>query len=254
MSQLIDENLNQKIENTLQAISGMMPAIRQEIRSIKNDKSNSEQRIERTLDILIDYLHWGYGEKEFKELNTYYASLNKKSASQYRRYFIEITEIDIPEPDEHEPEPTEIGWLDIQKEPTAKIKEFIKSLFEANIPGSWFRFEKVNYQESLARKPDPEMQYETFIQNIRDNRLVRFDVNKKEFHPDDPYEDVNVISLFAACIYLPETPEIERLAWHFTPIGYGFFHEHPNYKTIDDIFKNIFNTEMRTYKSVFTRG
>lgn len=249
---MFDDKLKRKIESTLQAIDGMMPTIRQEIRSIKNDKSDSEQRIERTLDILLDYLHWGLGEEEFKELNHYYASIDEKKAAHYARFFTQITEEEIADTDDYENyEIIETGpiWLDIQKEPTQKIKKFISALFESEIPGSWFRFDKVDLQESVTREADTQMTHQKFIQCMQDNRLVRLDLNKKEPYPGNPHQNINVISLFVACVQTPGSPDIERLARHFTPIDYGFFKNHPNYKTVDGIFKKIFNADMERYSA-----
>lgn len=248
MSQVFDDKLKRKIESTLQAIDGMLPTIRQEIRSIKNDKSDSEQRIERTLDILLDYLHWGLGEQEFKELNLYYAALDEKKAALYSRFFTQITEEEINEDDENY-EIIETGpiWLDIQKESTYKIKAFVTELFETEIPGSWFRFDKVDLRESVKREPDTQMTHRKFVQCIRDNRLVRLDLNKKEPYPENPRQEINVISLFLACVQVPGKPGIERLARHFTPIDYGFYKNHPNYKIVDELFKKTFNMDMDKY-------
>jgi len=247
MSQVFDDKLKRKIESTLQAIDGMMPTIRQEIRAIKNDKSNSEQRIERTLDILLDYLHWGLGEAEFKELNHYYAVLDEEKAERYNRFFTQITEEEIVDNDDYEIVETGPIWLDIQKEPTVKIKQFMTALFETEIPGSWFRFDKVDLREFVTRRSDTGMTHRKFIQCIQDNRLVRLDINKKEPYPDNPRQTVNVISLFVACVQVPGIPGIERLARHFTPIDYGFFKHHPNYKIVDALFKKVFSRDMESY-------
>jgi len=247
MSQVFDDKLKRKIESTLQAIDGMMPTIRQEIRAIKNDKSNSEQRIERTLDILLDYLHWGFGEEEFKELNHYYAVLDEEKAGRYNRFFTQITEEEIVDTDDYEIVETGPLWLDIQREPTVKIKQFMTALFETEIPGSWFRFDKVDLREFVTRRPDTGMTHRKFIQCIQDSRLVRLDINKKEPYPDNPRQSVNVISLFVACVQVPGIPGIERLARHFTPIDYGFFKNHPNYKIVNELFKKVFNRDMESY-------
>lgn len=246
---LIDEELRQSIQNTLKAVKEMMPMIRQEVREIINTKSNSERRIERTLDTLLNYLHWGFGEKEFKELNEYYYTVDKENAAEYQALFNEMLEEDIVDPlviQLKDPEPIR---LNIQKEPIGEIKEFLKALFEASLPGSWHRFARLDYNGSTRRQVDSQMTYETFIANITKNTLVNFEINRKEAPPSNPSLKINVIRLFMGCVELPDSQHIERLAWHCIPIESGYFRHHSNYKIVDDIFKKVFDLDMESYKS-----
>ena len=141
-------------------------------------------------------------------------------------------------------------WLNIEKESTKKISEFMKTLFEADIPGSWYWFDKLDCSVSFARQLDKQMTYKKFIRNIRKNRFVRFAINRKEHPPDDLFKNVNVICLYIAFVRLPGSKHVERMAWHCTPIDSIYFREHPNYKKIDEIFKKTFKTDMKSYETL----
>jgi len=139
-------------------------------------------------------------------------------------------------------------WLNIDKEPTKKINAFMKILFEADIPGSWYWFDKLNCRVSFARQRDDRMMYKKFIRHIRKDRIVRFQINRIEYPPDDPFKRVNVIGFFIGFVRLPDSEGTERMAWHCTPIDSGYFRKHPNYQRVDEIFKRVFKTDMRSYQ------
>jgi hypothetical protein len=248
-NELITEELRQSIQNTLKAVKEMMPMIRQEIREIINSRSKSERRIERTLDTLLNYLHWGFGEKEFKELNEYYYTVDKEYAAEYEALFNEMLEEDIVDPLVTQLKAPEPVRLNIEKEPLERIKKFLKALFEANLPGSWHRFAKLDYNGLTRRQVDSQMTYETFIANINKNTLVNFEINSKEAPPANPARKINVIRLFMGGLALPDSQHVERLAWHCTPIESGYFRDHPNYKRMDEIFKKVFDSNMESYDS-----
>ncbi|MCX6584710.1 MAG: hypothetical protein NT166_31445 [Candidatus Aminicenantes bacterium] len=249
MNEIIDTELKKSIQGTLDAVKQMIPVIRQEVRSIINNKSNSELRIERALDTLLNYLHWGFGQREFCELNDYYFSIEKKHAIQYRQMFNDMMDDNIVDPlviKMKDPEPIR---LDIENEPLEKIKVFMKTLFETDIPGNWRRFVKLDLNGDLERITDPEMSYDTFIENIGENKIIHFEINRLELPPANPSAKVNVIRLFMGGVELPGSKHVERLAWHCSPVDSGYFKDHPNYKRVDDIFKGVFNTDMDSYES-----
>jgi hypothetical protein len=247
---IITAELKQKIQGTLDAVKQMMPVIRQEVREIINHKSNSEPRIERALDTLLNYLHWGFGQQEFIELNDYYFSIDKENAAQYRQMFQEMMDDDIVDPLVMKMKTPDPVRLNIENEPLDKIKAFVKTLFETEIPGSWLSFYKLDLNGDMKRRPDPEMSYAIFIDNIRENKILHFEINRLELPPANPSEKVNVIRLFMGGVELPESKHIERLAWHCTPVDCGYFKEHPNYKRVDGIFEQVFNTNMESYAAI----
>lgn len=250
MNDIITTELRKSIQHTLDAVKQMMPVIRQEVREIINKNSNSEPRIERTLDTLLNYLHWGFGQQEFVELNEYYFSIDKENAAQYQQMFDEMMNENIVDPlimKMKAPEPIHLG---IENEPLEKIKEFMKTLFETDIPGSWQRFYQLDLNGDLRRKTDPDMSHKIFIENIRENKIVHFEINRLELSPTIPTEQINVIRFFMGGVELPGSKHIERLAWHCTPVDSGYFKDHPNYKRVDHIFKRVFNTDMESYPSL----
>jgi hypothetical protein len=250
MNDIITAELKKSIQDTLDAVKQMMPVIRQEVRAIINSKSNSEPRIERALDTLLNYLHWGFGQQEFIELNDYYFSIDKENAAAYRQMFDEMMDDNIVDPLVMKMKTPEPIRLDIENEPLEKIKVFVKTLFEADIPGSWRHFYKLDLNGDLKRKPDPDMSHKIFIENIRENKIVHFEINRLELPPANHSEKVNVIRLFMGGVELPDSKHVERLAWHCTPVDSGYFKDHPNYKRVDDIFKRVFKTDMESYMSL----
>ncbi|MDQ1354260.1 MAG: hypothetical protein QG657_4569 [Acidobacteriota bacterium] len=250
MNDIITTELKKSIQDTLDAVKQMMPIIRREVREIINSKSNSEARIERALDTLLNYLHWGFGQQEFIELNDYYFSIDKENAAQYRHMFDEMMDDNIVDPLVMKMKIPEPIRLDIENEPLEKIKVFVKTLFETDIPGSWRHFYKLDLNGDLKRKPDPEMSHKIFIENIRENKIVHFEINRLELPPANHSEKVNVIRLFMGGVELPDSKHVERLAWHCTPVDSGYFKDHPNYKRVDDIFKRVFKTDMESYMSL----
>lgn len=63
---------------------------KQECEQILQTKSKDSQRIERTLDSLLECFVFGLGEKEIESLINYYSTLNKKGASFYRTEYKKI--------------------------------------------------------------------------------------------------------------------------------------------------------------------
>jgi hypothetical protein len=239
MSKLIDAELKKLIQKTQDIVKQMLPFLQEEVQSIISSRETSEHRIEHVLDRILDCLYSGFGEMEFKALNSYYATVNPQNAADYQRFYDEIME-DDPEqnnestsdqavspvvPEIHYPE----IWLDIEKESVKKTKEFMKALFQSNIPGSWHWFDKLDCSVSFARQPDPGMTLNKFIGNIRKNRFVRLQINRKEHPPADLFKTMNVIGFCVCTVKLADSPGIERFAWHCTPIEPGYFREHPNY-------------------------
>ncbi len=151
----------------------MMPFIEEEVHSIISSGETSEHRIEHVLDRILDCLYSGFGDMEFKALNNYYATLNPQNAAEYQRFYDEIMENDVEQSDGSTsnqaapPVVPEIDypeiWLNIEKESAKKTKEYMRALFESNIPGSWYWFDKLDCSISLARQPDPDMTYKKFI-------------------------------------------------------------------------------------------
>lgn len=80
------KQLMQLIEHTA------MPVLRVEIDAIVSGGDSSEREIERILDQLLNYIPLGYGEKEFKRLNAYYAKINPDYSRAYDGFYRELFE------------------------------------------------------------------------------------------------------------------------------------------------------------------
>jgi len=63
---------------------------KQECEQIIQTKSTDSQRIERTLDSLLECFNFGLGEKEILLLIEYYDTFNKEGASFYRQEYQSI--------------------------------------------------------------------------------------------------------------------------------------------------------------------
>ena len=66
-----------------------MPAIRNQIGYIIKNKIDSADMIEETLEVLLNYMDMGHGEKEFKKLNSYYYKINKENSKEYTELYNE---------------------------------------------------------------------------------------------------------------------------------------------------------------------
>jgi len=91
----MDENLDltkivKQILIIKKSIEKNLPAITTEIEVIINRGIKSTQRIERILDTLLDYGQMEVGEKEFRQLNDYYASFNQENAAFYNAFYEEM--------------------------------------------------------------------------------------------------------------------------------------------------------------------
>ena len=85
--QLKREEIIKKMRPLHRIIRVEMPRIRQDIEDIVKNHIDSKKQIEELLDTLLSYLSLGYGEEEFKRLNDYYFSINKKNSRAYSRFY-----------------------------------------------------------------------------------------------------------------------------------------------------------------------
>lgn len=93
----------QNLEKTIKEIGKMsqrikrnmerqLPVLNEQIDNLIRNRSKSTKQIEFLLDQLLDYGFLGIGKQEFQKLNNYYATINKKNAQFYHRYYREIQE------------------------------------------------------------------------------------------------------------------------------------------------------------------
>ncbi len=75
-----------------QAEEQALPIFREEINYIITNRIESQNRIEYLLDSLLGYAQMGVGIKEFKRLNRYYSTINKKYSQEYENFYKEIAE------------------------------------------------------------------------------------------------------------------------------------------------------------------
>lgn len=69
-----------------------LPYLQHEVNDILKSKSQAVDRIEKTLDVLLNYSQMGLGEEEFKRLNSHYASFNPENAKFYADHYKEMNE------------------------------------------------------------------------------------------------------------------------------------------------------------------
>jgi hypothetical protein len=79
-----------RIKGLKKQMENELPYLRQEVSDILKSKSRAVNRIEKTLDVLLNYGQMGVGEREFKRLNSYYASFNPENAKLYAGYYEEM--------------------------------------------------------------------------------------------------------------------------------------------------------------------
>ncbi len=83
------KDLKTRIDYLRKATSDLMPGIRKDIDYIKKNHVTSEKEIETLLDTILNFIELGYGEKEFKDLNKYYSTINKEHAEDYTEIYNE---------------------------------------------------------------------------------------------------------------------------------------------------------------------
>ena len=69
-----------------------LPYLQHEVKDILKSKSRAVDRIEKTLDVLLNYGQLGVGEDEFKRLNSHYASFNPENAKFYADSYKDMNE------------------------------------------------------------------------------------------------------------------------------------------------------------------
>lgn len=87
-----NDDLYDMISATMASVKKHFPSVRKSINEIIHSKTISGPLIEKVLDDLLGYVPHGFGEKEFKRLNRYYAKINPEAADLYERYFKEALE------------------------------------------------------------------------------------------------------------------------------------------------------------------
>ena len=78
-----------KIYRIKKEASEIMPLIRDEIDRIISNRVTSESKIEEVLETLLNFSPLGIGTKEFKKLNSYYKTINKKYTEVYEHLLAE---------------------------------------------------------------------------------------------------------------------------------------------------------------------
>ena len=84
------DNIVRKTGIIKKKMESNLPLINSEIDTITIKKDRTVKRIEHLLDTLLNYMYLGVGESEFKKLNRYYESFNKKNADAYNRFYQEL--------------------------------------------------------------------------------------------------------------------------------------------------------------------
>ena len=62
-------------------------SVRVEMKSIIENQSMDRERIENTLDHLLNLILFGVGDKEFHELNDFYSAFDPQNAKSYIRFY-----------------------------------------------------------------------------------------------------------------------------------------------------------------------
>lgn len=86
------EELSKRIKELKASMESCLPFLDEQINEIIKNKDRSIKRIERVLDLLLDYAQVGVGEEQFNRLVSYYESLNKENAAFYANSIIEHSE------------------------------------------------------------------------------------------------------------------------------------------------------------------
>lgn len=74
----------------IKSMKNEIPKLEKEIDSIILNKEKCPKKIEKTLNIIFDYVHMGLGKKQFIKLNSYYKSVNPEYSNEYYESYKEI--------------------------------------------------------------------------------------------------------------------------------------------------------------------
>ena len=86
------KGLDEIIKKMRAEIKVLIPFIKKDVYNIINQNIKDEKIIEETLDNLLNIYQVGYGEKEFKELNDYYSTINLEFSKKYEEFFNELNQ------------------------------------------------------------------------------------------------------------------------------------------------------------------
>lgn len=86
------EEIVQEIRNLRKFAGEEIVRVREDIKSLIHRESKEGECIENTLDHLLNLVLLGFGEKEFHELNDFYATFNPENAEDYRIIYEEMME------------------------------------------------------------------------------------------------------------------------------------------------------------------
>jgi len=86
------KSLVKQVQKLEKQMKDNLPEIRESIDNIIKGKITSIQIIEKTLDVLLNYVQIGIGVEEFNRLNRYYFTINSENSKQYENYYKEIIE------------------------------------------------------------------------------------------------------------------------------------------------------------------
>ncbi len=81
----LTESISGLIRHVQRIAKNNLPLIRESLNEIIVNQEKDEMQIGRILDTLLDYAMLGIGQKEFRKLNFYYWSLNKRASNAYER-------------------------------------------------------------------------------------------------------------------------------------------------------------------------
>jgi len=89
-NKVLDKEIIERIKELTKNIKERVSYLRKDIDVIIRSKSKSHKQIESILDELLDYSIQGFGEKEFRKLNSYYPNINKRASEDYDKYYEEM--------------------------------------------------------------------------------------------------------------------------------------------------------------------
>ena len=84
------DHLVSRIKQLKNLAETSFPAVQRDVDQIIEDEITSTKIIERLLDDLMSYMHWGLGEQDFNKLNQYYSKINRENSGYYSQFFKEM--------------------------------------------------------------------------------------------------------------------------------------------------------------------
>jgi hypothetical protein len=126
----------------------------------------------------------------------------------------------------------ETKFINIHNEPVKKNREFARELCKSDIPGSWYKFNKIR---AAGKEYDSSMTLDSFVENA-ESPEVKFVIGLYERKMrSEPFETIGLI------MKTKDSSDTERMFEWYCPLT------ERRYAKVDNLFRKIYGMSMDEY-------